>query len=215
MVNKGTNMQKQKLASVATVLLFLVGCSTTQPVRQISQAKEVMKVGGFVCPVKGSEQVSVEQALTAMPPGSEWISNQVIFITPSDDNMETYEYNSNITPNEHPASGVFQVASGASQSTNCLRQIHLVQESTESSETNVWEGYVYIEMCNGKKIFTPKKDVLEYAGSGEKRTRQTLKAFWFEENEGKCVMQVRVPSYDYLEGRDFGVSSQYTFPRSK
>lgn len=208
-------MQKQRVASIATVFLFLVGCSTTQPARQISQEKEIMKVGGFVCPVKGSEQVSIEQALSAMPPGSEWISKQVIFITPSEDNMETYEYNSNTTPNDHPASGVFQVASGASVSANCLRQIHLVQESTESKETNVWEGYVYIEMCNEKKIFTPKKDVLEYAGPGEKRTRQKLKAFWFEEDDGTCVMQVRVPDYDGKEGRSFGVSSRYTFPRVK
>lgn len=203
------------------IVMVLISCSTAPNTnknseRDVAQStSNIMQVDGFYCPVRGSNQVSIEDAMSAMPSGSIWFENYITFVTPDDDRLKKYDYENNTTKNENPKSGVFQLMADTSQNTDCFRQIHLTKKKTGSTDTNVWQGYVYIELCGEKKIFTPKKDVLEYAGENELRTRQTLKELWFSDEGGQCTMHVRVPKLDNEDGRDFGVRHEYDFSRTE
>ena len=166
------------------------------------------------CPVKGSTQVSIDEAYVAMANGTNW--GMFKFQDPLK-NIEDYRY-ADLTDdtNYFPNRGAFRLSEYPGLS-SCFRQIHLI-EQIPGTDTNVWSGYVYIERCAVKNKFTSKKEVLEYAGEDTPakpslRTRQVLSNFFFKEENGSCLMVVSVNPLDELEGRYVGVQSNYEFKR--
>lgn len=203
---------------VAAVLTLTTACTSFSPSRKVASSPH-LTTQGHVCPVPGAEQATIDDAYSAMAIGSDW-STFLSFVERGDPEYFTYEYDETTEANSNTQKGIFLLYPELGEDAKCARQIHLTKpvvkgELNPEGNTNIWEGYVYIELCLTAGKFTPKAGVLEYAGPGRKRTRQVLNQFWYTIDDNKCTMHVRVNPLDFKEGRTIGVSQAYEFTRTK
>lgn len=187
------------------------------------------------CPLRGAIKVAtIDEMYLGLPNGAEFTDGTVIFEEIDEARSREFEYLKNYRDSEvinyndpdpellrvedhNSLKGIFRLANGMSNDTDCLRQVRLVKP-VPGTETNVWSGFVYIERCrNPSPDITPKSNVLDFAGPGHKRIRQVLTEFWFSQstNGNACVFNSRVPPLDLLEGRTRGVNPSYKFIRTK